>query len=535
LFRNSTSLILNLMLSAACGYGGVSLLTRLYSVRDVGLSATAISAGGLIVFVTQFGVNYSLPRFLPLSTQRAGLINTVLTVTVAAALLGGLIFLTLPVAGQLYALGGGLFVLAFLVATCVDTAENVLETVLVADRSADTIAKANSIPNVIKLAAPPALMFLGALGAYIARFVSDIVALAVFGIIMIRRGHRFRPALNIAATKEVRRFSFEMYGASIVGSLPLMVLPIIILSRFGASQSAFWSVAMSMATLLYQLPGAIGQALLPEVAHRPAERRHLLGRATMLTCAIVTPVLGIAYLAAPLGLLIFGHHYVVGAIGVLRWLIIAVFITMLNYITGTILYLAKKTLLIAIINVVDAVIVIGLATTWAHNAQGAAISWAIGDVGNTVLFGLAALVAVYKVGGRFADLGGPLDATPVPDSLATAPSMSSQQQALEVLLELARLQGQGAFYNTRGVTEPLPRFTWETYRAEQARRAAAPSVSTSGAGNQMRRDPRRRPSVSPQPGHRGRPSDAAGGQRPDGPRAPGRSSAADQPGRKSKT
>ena len=523
LFRNSTSLILNLVVSAACGYGGVSLLTRLYSVQAVGLSATAISVGGLITFVTQFGVNYSLPRFLPTSKQRSALINTVLTVTCAAALLGSLIFLALPVADKLYALGGGLFVLAFIIATCVDTAENVLETVLVADRSADIIAKGNSIPNVIKLAAPPALMFFGALGAYIARFASDIFALVVFGVVLLKRGHRFRLALNTVATRDVRRFSFQMYGASLVGSLPLMVLPIIILTRFGASQIAYWSVAMSMATLLFQLPGAIGQALLPEVAHRPAERRHLLGRAAWLTCVIVTPVLAIAYVAAPLGLAIFGRHYVIGALGVLRWLIIAVLITMMNYVTGTILYLAKKTLVIAIINVVDAVIVIGLATTWAHDAQGVAISWAIGDVGNTLLFSLAAAFAVYQVRGRWADLGRPVGAASADDSIAAEPTKTSQMQALEVLLELARLQGQGAFYNSRGVTEPLPRFTLEAYEAEQARRR-------SGSASQIGHDPHHLASARDVHGHQGQRSESPGPPRPNSPEAPSRNSAPRRPG-----
>jgi hypothetical protein len=202
------------------------------------------------------------------------------------------------------------------------------------------------------------------------------------------------------------------------------------------------------------LPGAIGQALLPEVAYRPAERRHLLWRAALMTGSIVVPILVIAYLVAPLGLVAFGPQYVAGATGVLRWLIIGVLIAVMNYVTGTILYLAKKTLVIGAINIINAAVVIGLAVTWAHNAQTTAMAWAIGDAGNAILVGLFALLAVLEVGGRFEDLGG-RTAQQILDAGATAALASSQHQALDVLLELAQLQARGAAYKGSAFTAPM--------------------------------------------------------------------------------
>ena len=453
LVRNSGFLVFNLVLSAACGYGALTLIARLYSIQAVGLSATAVSAGSLIVFVVQFGGNYSLPRFLPVSEHRMDLINTVLTASLIAAAAGAAIFLVLPVAVKLYALGGGLFAIAFLVATVVQAGEAQLGAVLIADRSSSRLAAANTVPNLIKLAAPAALLFLGAFGAYAARIVSDVVCFSVFGVVLARNGHRFRPALSLKATRELRSFTLGMYVAGLVGSLPLMILPLIILTRFGASQSAYWSVAITMASLLYQLPSTIGQALLPEVSHRPAERRHLVRRSALLVAAIVLPVLVIAYFAAPFGLLLFGPHYVSHALGPLRWLIIAGFVTIMNYATGTVLFLAKKSLLISIVNVVDAVIVLGLALTWATGAQGVAISWLVGDVGNTVLFALFAFVAIRQVHGRWEDLGGPQAAPEQGGAEVSAAWLASQQQALDVLLRLAKPQGQVAAFGSGGFAD----------------------------------------------------------------------------------
>lgn len=438
--RNSAFLIANLVLSAACGYGALSLMTRLYSVDSVGLSATAVSASGLIVFIMQFGANYSLPRYLPTSSHRTELINTALTLTISASLLGTVAFLILPVpfVGKLYALGGGLFVLLFLLATCVQAGGTQLSTVLIADRSSSKVASGNFLPNLIKVAAPPAFMTLGGLGAYLARTVYGFVSFVFFGVVLARKGHRFRPALSRAATRELRSFSFGMYIASLIGSAPLMLLPIIVLARFGPSQAAYWSVAFAIASLLFQLPSTVGQALLPEVALRHTERRYLVRRSAFLVAMIVVPVLVIGYLAAPLGLTILGKHYVTQALGSLRWLIIACLITVMNYATGTVLFLAKKTLVISIVNVIDAVIVLGLAVVWATGAEDVAISWVIGDVGNTVLFALFAFIALREVGGRWEDLGKAKTGDEAVRSAFSAPTRASQLQALDVLLSLSR-------------------------------------------------------------------------------------------------
>lgn len=443
LLHNTLSLIINLGLSAVCGYGGLLLLTRLFSVQAVGLSATAASASALIVSIMQFGINYSLPRFLPLSKNRDALINTVLTIIVIATLLGAAIYLSLPIAKKLFFLGGWLFALVFLLGACVQTGESAFETILIADRSSSTVAKGNVAPNLIKLIAPIVLVALGALGSYVSRIIADIAGFFIFGILLARRGQRFRPVVNIAAIRDLSRFSAGMYIASLLGSLPLMTLPIIILARFGPRQSAYWSIAITIATLLYQLPGAVAQALLPEVASRPSDRRYLMRRSSALILGLAIPVLTIAYVAAPVILSLFGRSYGMQSLAILRWLIIAGFITILNYVSGAILFLGKKSLAISVVNIVNAVIVLGMAGLWAHSSRDVAISWVIGDIANTVLFAAFAFLAIRQVHGRWEALGDP-HAEPsgsVTDSPASA--MNAQQHGIEILIRLAEAQRTG--------------------------------------------------------------------------------------------
>ena len=460
LFRNSAFLIVNLGVGALSGFGGLALLTHAFSVTDVGLSATAVSAAALIETITLLGVTYSVPRYLPTAKNRTAMINTLLTAVISLTLLASGVFLALPYSRKFFVLGGWLFALVFVAALCIQVGTTLLSGVLVADRAADKALTLGLIPAFIRVVAPPALSFLGGIGSFVARVVPDSFSFLLYGALLVRRGHRFRPTLDIGVARELGRFSIGMYFSNIIGGLPQMLLPLIALSRVGAHQTAYWSIATSISAILYSLPSMVTSALLPEVSLRPTERSQLLRRAALLIFAVVTPALVAAFFAAPIALAFFGSTYTSGTLPVLRWLIGAGFITMLNAVSGAILFIAKKSTLLTVVNAVDAVIVIGLAGLWATNATDIAIAWVIGDVANTVLFGAFAFLAVREVGGRLDKLGGDQvsdtsggdrvsDTSVVNERL----SVGSQQSALDLLVALAQQQRSVGMYN---LSRPFP-------------------------------------------------------------------------------
>jgi O-antigen/teichoic acid export membrane protein len=405
LFRNTAFLVMNVGFGAVCGFGTLAMLTRFYSVEAIGLTTAAMSAGGLIASFSQFGLNYTLPRFLPSSTQRAALINTVVTVSVVAAALGACLFLALPTASRLYALGGVILVPVFIVSTSLNAASAQLDNVFIADRSARNVTIATAVSSATRLAAPATFIFLGLAGAFVAQSTTAVVTFIVLVILLVRQGDRLRPMVSLDATRELRRFSMGAYVGGQLGSLPALLLPLIVLSRFGPGQSAYWYTAMAIAVQLNQLPGSVARALLAEAAHRPAERRALIRRSCVLIGSVMGPVLVIAYFAAPLGLAILGHHYSVASLTPLRLLIVAGVMTSINYVTGTILYIAKKTIAIAVINAADAVIVVGLAAALARNSADVAVYWLIGEAVQLVLFAAYAAWSLREVHGRWEALG----------------------------------------------------------------------------------------------------------------------------------
>jgi O-antigen/teichoic acid export membrane protein len=449
LVKNSAFLSTNVAIGTVAGIGTLTLLTHLYSVRAVGLSAAALSATSLITTISQLGLNYSLVRFLPTSPRRADMINTVLTASTLVALVAGAVFLVLPAADKLYALGGLAFALAFLVATALSAVNGQIGNVFVADRAVGATVGPNLISSVARLAAPAALVFVGLAGAYVAQgIVPVLVDTVILCILLARRGHRFRPKLSASATRDLRRFSAGTYLAGLIGGTPLIVLPLIILARFGPNQNAYWYTAITGASVLFAVPGSVSQALLAEAAHEPAQRRALVRKSAIIIVAVMGPVLAVAYLLAPFGLDLLGHHYAADGVATLRLLIIAAAMSSVNYITGTILYLAKKTFVIAAINTVDAAIVVGLAVSWAHGSHGVALAWVIGEIANVILFGLFAAIAVYQVHGRWEALGGDqsgaeqdgVDQNTTSSGLAYA-TAEAQHAGLDMLIRISTLTG----------------------------------------------------------------------------------------------
>lgn len=483
LFRNSAFLIVNLGVGALSGFGGLALLTHAFSVTDVGLSATAVSAAALIETITLLGVTYSVPRYLPTAKNRTAMINTLLTAVISLTLLASGVFLALPYSRKFFVLGGWLFAVVFVAALCIQVGTTLLSGVLVADRAADKALTLGLIPAFIRVVAPPALSFLGGIGSFVARVVPDSFSFLLYGALLVRRGHRFRPTLDIGVARELGRFSIGMYFSNIIGGLPQMLLPLIALSRVGAHQTAYWSIATSVSAILYSLPSMVTSALLPEVSLRPTERSQLLRRAALLIFAIVTPALVAAFFAAPIALAFFGSTYTSGTLPVLRWLIGAGFITMLNAVSGAILFIAKKSTLLTVVNAIDAVIVIGLAGLWATNATDIAIAWVIGDVANTVLFGAFAFLAVREVGGRLDKLGG--DQVSDTSVLTEKLSVGSQQSALDLLVTLAQQQRSVDMHSmykpySPALTSPQGIYSLAALQAAEQRLLARPATSRPG-------------------------------------------------------
>jgi O-antigen/teichoic acid export membrane protein len=168
-------------------------------------------------------------------------------------------------------------------------------------------------------------------------------------------------------------------------------LPIIVVARLGAVAGALWYVAMQIINVLLTVSGTVSQALFAELANAEGNINRVLKKASLSMYALLVPLSVGVFVLAPYILRLLHGNYV-AAEHVLRLMTIFALIGVANFITGSILQLYKKVLYITVVNTANAVVVIFYCLLFAHNLDGIAIGWMLGEVVNLVLFVVGGIV-----------------------------------------------------------------------------------------------------------------------------------------------
>jgi hypothetical protein len=124
------------------------------------------------------------------------------------------------------------------------------------------------------------------------------------------------------------------------------------------------------------------------------------------------------------------------------------------------------------VNVVNAVVILGMVMLWARNVNEIAIAWTVGDVCNTVLFFSAALFALREVGWRWDNLGGTqAESAVAPIPLSHRPT--GGLPALNLLITIAEQQQEARIYFPRRnpLTDSHGLFTVMAFQAAERQRA----------------------------------------------------------------
>lgn len=395
--RNAGWLIVNLLVQSGVGFLFTLLAARLYPPAVLGVSTSAISATLLVVTVAGLGLGQSMLRLLPATEHRPQMVNTGLTVSTAAVLAcAGVFLLVPPASGELLDLAGPGLVPALAVGCVVMSLQGLLETVLVANRSAGSIVAVNAASSAVRLGALVLFLPLGALSVYLAQSASLAVSLLALAVLLARRGHTFRLRVDRRSVRELWRLSAASYLSNLLGALPALTLPLLLLARLGPADVAFWYVAFSVANLLFMLPGMVSRSLLAEGSYREAGRLALLRRGSGLILLVMAPALTVAYVGAPWLLAAFGDAYAGGATAALRLLVLSAVLVAANYVLGTVLFLAKRVLVICLVNLANAATTLGLVAYGADSVADVAGAWLVGEVVNVVLFGAGAWAVVRR-------------------------------------------------------------------------------------------------------------------------------------------
>lgn len=341
LFANVYALTLNTVVSTALGSAYWVLAARLYSPRELGVGAAAVSTMTFLSNLSQLNLNAALARFLPGSGVSGG--RLVAYAYGANALVAGAVgatFLVLAPALSdhlaFFAASPALAVLFCLsvVAWGIFTLQ---DSVLTALRGAVWVPVENAAFGVAKVLLLVALAgTLPGLGIFVSWNVPVVLALVPVNLLVFRRLLPRLRSLRTATPPDwrvLRRFVALDYLGYLLMQAGTNALPLLVTARLGATANGLFYVAYAISTSLELVVYNFGVSLTIEgsrdEARLPLYTRQLLRRAYLL----FAPGIVLLLLAAPLLLAVFGGEYVRSgatlrllALAVLPKLIVTVFV-----------------------------------------------------------------------------------------------------------------------------------------------------------------------------------------------------------------
>jgi O-antigen/teichoic acid export membrane protein/Ser/Thr protein kinase RdoA (MazF antagonist) len=345
LFRNAVYLMSSTAIMSLLGFGFWIFIAHLYAPSQIGVASALISISLLISNLSFLGLNSGLVRFLQGSKTPSRDINAALITVGCISMLASAVYLALPIGGNLpFFTAHPATRLLFVVLMACVALNSLTDSVFIANRRAELHTTAYAVFGVVRLILPLALVAYGSLGIFIAFIAATIVSLLLSFVLMWRfcDYHMLSsPNWNFILTS--RKYTTNNYLGVVIAGLPSQIMPSFIIARLDQANAAYYSMAWTMANLLYVVPSAITNSLLAESAHDPSKQAKNIRHAVTILTAILFPAVLAAVIVAPYLLSLFGPQYAHGGTAIFQILALGSFFIAANSIGGTIMNLEQRT------------------------------------------------------------------------------------------------------------------------------------------------------------------------------------------------
>jgi len=393
LFRNSLYIMGTTAATSLLGFGFWLIAARTLSATEVGRSAALISAMLFVSVFTNLGLGQVFVSRL--ASRAAGrdwslTVSTGLALAAASSLVGGAIAAVL-LPTLIPALKGGLDPAAFLLLPLGVTGAAcslVIDYACIAERHAKLAFIRNTAAALLRLALIPLASVVPIdgtawiLAIWAASFLL-IDALAVFRELP-SLGHDFR--LTLAGWREelarMRGLIAGHQSINLGAQASTYLLPVLVSARLGPEQNAYFYTTFMVASALFFIAPAIGNALFAEGAHEPEQFGSAVRRAVRYVLMLAGPPALVLLTAGPLILGFFGPAYADEGAALLQILVAAAVFDAALQLSLAVLR-AKHCLQEAAI-ATWAMLVVAIASTWFMlpplGVEGAGIGWSLGKL-----------------------------------------------------------------------------------------------------------------------------------------------------------
>jgi O-antigen/teichoic acid export membrane protein/glycosyltransferase involved in cell wall biosynthesis len=404
LYRGSAILLANTAATAVLGVAFWTLAAHRYPAVSVGLFSGVTAAVSLLGTVAALGLPNVMIRHV------AGIENPLelvaLTVAAIATVgtlicLGAVIVLGPHLPASLHVGQHGGMVVLVTVLVVVTAVSSVIDAGLIAIRYSSLVLIKNLLGSVVKVVALLLLSRFASSGLLIAFGLGLVASTGVSVVALARRlGGRWAAAGSLRLLRRYLSLTSANYLATVMGILPLTVVPVEVLIIRGAEQTARFAVAFLITGFLSLIPSTVAQVLFAEASRRGASLRDQLARAVRGVYALLLPAVIVVVAAAPLLLSLFGAAYASAATGCLRVLALGTLLTGGTYLIDSLLIARDRKGAYVFINGVNAFLVLGcVAVLLPRGLTAAAAGWALAQ-GLSFLIGLAVLAGGRERRGR---------------------------------------------------------------------------------------------------------------------------------------
>lgn len=363
LYKNSIYLMLSSAIMAGFGFFSWLIIARLFDVHNVGLATTMISVMGLISSLSVLGFNTGLIRFLPTSKRKNEKINTGFTLVLISTIIITSIFLIgiNTFSPELAFIKDNMIIsFIFILFMIVYAFSTLIESIFIAFRSTKFILIKNSIFGILRLGLPFLFIGFGAFGI----FSSYVSAMLIgFGVVFFVLIHKFdyKPKLVFydKIIKKIGKYSLGNFIAGFIGSLSLLILPLMITNIINPTTTAYYFMAMQIASLLYVIPTATTNSLFAEGSRNEKSLGKQTKKSIKIISALLIPSIIIIILFGDYILLAFGEEYSTAGFNFLKIMAISGIFTGINAIFGGIFRVKKRITSIIIVSAIGAIVILG--------------------------------------------------------------------------------------------------------------------------------------------------------------------------------
>jgi O-antigen/teichoic acid export membrane protein len=389
LLRGAYSLLANTAVTSALGMGFWVAAARLYPSVEVGRDTVLISVMVELSIVCQLNMGNGIVRFLPDLGARSGrALGVAYGVAAAVALVAGTAFVVVApeLLSEIAYLGDETtLAVGFVVALILWGLFTLQDAALMATRRAPWIPVENGVFGVLKLAALPAMLGVGAIhGVFLAWVVPMALLLIPVNLLVFKRAIPLHVASGVRESsiarlgrRRVVQFVAQDYLASVFTQATLTVVPLLVITVLGARQSAYFAMPFTIVMAFDTFAYSACTSLVVEATLEQHSLQALTRLFVRRVLTLLVPAAALLALAAPLVMLPFGHLYAEHGAGLLRLLLCASLFRAVIALFSAVSRVQGRGLRLGLIELALLVLVLGPAASLArsYGIEGVGAAW----------------------------------------------------------------------------------------------------------------------------------------------------------------